>query len=129
MSYALNSNPATASIVASECAKQYDECAREYDEKYKATLGWDPAEYFIPVLQKAPNLKKDHTILDVGCGTGSLVKGLRDQGFTGRIEGFDISPEMVKICQERNIFQKGFEHDMYNDLPYQDGEFDVLMTT
>jgi ubiquinone/menaquinone biosynthesis C-methylase UbiE len=127
MSYALQSDPGTATIVASEIAQQYNDCAKDYDEKYKATLGWDPAEYFVPILEMG--LSKSASILDAGCGTGALVEGLRKAGFDGRIDGFDISSEMVEICKDRQVFQNAYVHDMYENFPVQDCEYDVVITT
>jgi ubiquinone/menaquinone biosynthesis C-methylase UbiE len=127
MSYALSSDPSKASIVATEIGKQYDECAKEYDCKYKAVLGWDPAEYFVPILEGV--VSKQASILDAGCGTGALVEGLRKAGFDGPIDGFDISQEMIAICKERQVFQSAYVQDMYEVLPVQDGEYDVVMTT
>jgi len=127
MSYIVEKDPAKATIVASEIAKEYDECAKDYDELYKNTLGWDPSEYFVPFIKNVPS--KNVSILDAGCGTGALVEGLRKEGFDGRIDGFDVSPEMVEICKEKNVFQKVYVHDMYMNFPVQNSEYDVVMTT
>jgi len=43
----------------------------------------------------------DRSILDVGCGTADLRKYLQARGVVCRYSGFDISPEMIKHCQER----------------------------
>lgn len=39
------------------------------------------------------------SILDVGCGVGDLLKHIRRRGINCDYSGFDISPEMVKICR------------------------------
>ncbi len=41
------------------------------------------------------------SILDVGCGVGDLLKHLQRRGINCDYSGFDISPEMVRICREK----------------------------
>ncbi|MBF4242838.1 class I SAM-dependent methyltransferase, partial [Vibrio anguillarum] len=36
---------------------------------------------------------------DCGCGTGSDIQYLEQQGF--RVHGFDINPDSVAICRDR----------------------------
>src|SRR5690606_24710345 len=48
--------------------------------------------------------------LDVGCGTGRLLKSLLKAGLA--VEGCDISTEMLAYCQ-RNLAQAGLETALY----------------
>jgi SAM-dependent methyltransferase len=41
-------------------------------------------------------------ILDIGCGTGGLLKKLKDNLYEN-CEGFDISPEAIKFCKKKNL--------------------------
>ena len=41
-------------------------------------------------------------VLDAGCGTGGLMIFLRDLGYC-KLSGFDVSPEAVAVCQQRNL--------------------------
>jgi SAM-dependent methyltransferase len=43
----------------------------------------------------------DKSLLDVGCGTGDLWAHLQARGIGCDYTGIDISPEMVRRCQER----------------------------
>ncbi len=45
---------------------------------------------------------KDAAILDVGCGEGTLLRFLRDRGYTN-LAGFDLSDENVGICREQGL--------------------------
>lgn len=45
-------------------------------------------------------LKPDHTLIDVGCGSGRLPFQLRDY-LTGRYIGIDVVPELLKYAQEK----------------------------
>jgi SAM-dependent methyltransferase len=41
------------------------------------------------------------TVLDVGCGLGSLYAHLGRRGIDAAYTGFDIAPEMVRLCRAR----------------------------
>ena len=45
---------------------------------------------------------KDATLLDIGCGFGSLVATFQRSGFKNAI-GIDISPDMVRIATDLGI--------------------------
>lgn len=40
-------------------------------------------------------------VLEAGCGSGSLLKVLQDSGINA--EGFDISKETIKVCEENEV--------------------------
>ncbi len=49
-----------------------------------------------------PKVRNDANILDIGCGTGSLIHTLSDIAMNGKIIGIDASPEMANIARKRN---------------------------
>lgn len=59
-------------------------------------------------------------ILDAGCGTGGLAKGLES---VGKVTGVDYSAEALKFAQRRGLsLKKG----SVEALPFKDGSFDVV---
>jgi SAM-dependent methyltransferase len=80
------------------------------------------------VRQKfTPNLPVEgHSVLDVGCGAGGSLGGLRDRNPT-RLAGCDQSPEMVKLASEY-VPEAEIKLMDGTTLPYEDGEFDVVKT-
>ncbi len=44
---------------------------------------------------------KDGVLVDVGCGTGTLISMLERRGFKGAIVGIDISMPMLKVAAEK----------------------------
>lgn len=65
-------------------------------------------------------------ILDVGTGTGTNLRMLRDLGFD-HVIGLDPSPEAIRFCAE-----KGFGGVQPGDvcaLPFADGQFDLVLAT
>jgi SAM-dependent methyltransferase len=60
-------------------------------------------------------------ILDVGCGTGTMIGHLRRYG---EVSGVDPSPEAVSFCRERGI--EGVSRLDGLPLPFDDGRFDLV---
>lgn len=115
---------------ASMAAAQYDDIAKNYDEYYKDKIGWDPAALG-PLFAQYTNVADSHLkrIIDAGCGTGRLAKKLRDLGFAGRIDGFDVSREMVSEATAKGVFTEVYVHDLYAKIPCDDAKYDALITT
>ena len=78
-------------------------------------------------------LEPGQSILDVGCGTGTLaLAAKRRVGTTGRVYGIDASPEMLSRAYRKAArantdvtFLKAFAQD----LPFADGQFNTVLTT
>ena len=67
-------------------------------------------------------MASDHTVLDIGCGTGSLA--LRLAPFGGHIHGLDISREMIRIAKGKAAEQK-VDNVSFHEGPFDDS-FDVF---
>ena len=73
------------------------------------------------------------SVLDIGCGTGSLaLAAKRRVGPSGSVSGVDASPEM--IARARRKASKAhlditFSMAAVEALPFQDGQFDVALST
>ncbi len=80
-----------------------------------------------------PHLSPGMSLLDCGCGPGSITLGLAEAVSPGRAVGIDLEPGMIEQA-------KAFAHesqggnvefrvaDIY-DLPFEDGEFDVVFSS
>ena len=62
---------------------------------------------------------------DVGCGTGYLLALLADQK-PAEYHGLDLSDEMVRVAQEKNIAGAVLVQGSADRLPYEDASFDVV---
>ncbi len=75
------------------------------------------AKYLLALL----NLKGSESILDLGCGWGSMLKFLQDSGHQGKLSGYTLSKEQLIYAHQRlglNISLKNFIMDALEDSPY-----------
>jgi ubiquinone/menaquinone biosynthesis C-methylase UbiE len=106
--------------------------ARYYDLlAWLLTLGRERA--FRERLTKLVGLQPGESVLDVGCGTGTLaVTAKRRVGPAGVVVGIDASPEMIERAK-RKARKAGvdvrFETAIVEALPFPDASFDVVFST
>ena len=79
-----------------------------------------------------PHLKRGMSILDCGCGPGAITFGLADAVAPGRVVGADIEPTMVeqatRLAADSGTKNVEFTVGDIYDLPFEDGEFDVVFS-
>jgi ubiquinone/menaquinone biosynthesis C-methylase UbiE len=79
------------------------------------------------------NLTPGETVLDVGCGTGSLaIAAKRRVGSTGTVYGIDASPEMLARAGKKAAktgLDVVFRNGAAQALPFADGQFDAVLST
>jgi ubiquinone/menaquinone biosynthesis C-methylase UbiE len=79
------------------------------------------------------HVQSGESVLDVGCGTGTLaIAAKRRVGQAGRVHGVDASPEMIgratKKARRGNV-DVAFVEGVVEALPYPDAHFDVVLST
>ena len=78
-------------------------------------------------------LKPGEAVLDVGCGTGTIaLLAKKTVGPEGRVDGIDASPEMIARATakaKRAGLKVGFLTATAQELPFTDGQFDVVLST
>ncbi len=68
----------------------------------------------------------DAAVLDIGTGTGSNLRMLREEGYRN-VTGIDLNPLAIRYCRD-----KGFTSVLSGDatkLPFAEGQFDVVLAT
>ena len=69
-------------------------------------------------------------VLDVGCGTGLLLRELVDRlPNVLEIVGADPSPDMLRVAREQTPGQVRFVSAGAEQLPFEDGRFDLVVST
>jgi ubiquinone/menaquinone biosynthesis C-methylase UbiE len=80
---------------------------------------------------KLARIKPGDTVLEVGCGTGSLTLAAKEQvGSSGEVVGIDLAPEMVAKARhksERKGADVSFQEGSIANIPFPDNRFDVVM--
>jgi SAM-dependent methyltransferase len=60
-------------------------------------------------------------VLDVGAGTGLVGAALRGLGWAGKIDGIDLSPQMLDRAREKQVYRDLVEADVTRPLPLPGG--------
>lgn len=86
-------------------------------------------ERLVDLANPAPG----ESVLDVGCGTGSLaLAAKRRVGAGGKVFGIDASPEMIARATSKAIKAEvdvSFRNAVAEALPFPDAQFDVVLST
>jgi demethylmenaquinone methyltransferase/2-methoxy-6-polyprenyl-1,4-benzoquinol methylase/phosphoethanolamine N-methyltransferase len=73
------------------------------------------------------------TVLDVGCGTGTLALMAKNQlGAQGKVYGIDAAPEMIEVARHKATDQNravDFRQAVIESLPFEAATFDVVLST
>ena len=117
--------PATKGRVMRSSARFYDLMV------WLLTLGRERP--FRERLVELARLEPGESVLDVGCGTGTLaIAAKRRVGPTGAVHGIDASPEMIARAT-RKATKAGvdvtFRTAVVEALPFPDRHFDVVLST
>jgi ubiquinone/menaquinone biosynthesis C-methylase UbiE len=95
------------------------------------TLGRERA--FREKILRVARLKPGESVLDVGCGTGTLaIAAKRHVGPTGIVRGIDASPEMIARAEKKAAsaqVEVAFQQAPAQALPFPEAQFDVVLTT
>ena len=72
----------------------------------------------------SPWQRRNHTLLEIGCGTGHFLEMFYDGGFD--VTGIDKSEAMLEKARERMGFRASLRIGDAAHLPFDDGEFDYV---
>jgi ubiquinone/menaquinone biosynthesis C-methylase UbiE len=106
---------------------RFDNWASTYDRSYLQRLVFEPVQKTL--LEMAVAGKPGAaSILDVGCGTGRLLRAASGVFPGARLAGVDAAPAMVERARAEGggiEFQQAFAEK----LPFGDSEFDLVFST
>ena len=67
-------------------------------------------------------------VLDIGCGTGLTSGLLAEQGY-GRIDGIDLTPDMIAKAAQRGIYRRLIRADLTRSLDLPDACYDGMVSS
>jgi ubiquinone/menaquinone biosynthesis C-methylase UbiE len=110
-------------------ALRFSALTRLYDPVVRATTREGRFKEML-VEQAAP--QGAQRILDLGCGTGTLAMQVKQRAPGADVVGLDADPEMLARAREK-AERAGVEvtltEGMSNELPFEDGSFDRVLST
>jgi ubiquinone/menaquinone biosynthesis C-methylase UbiE len=84
-------------------------------------------------LVRLARLEPGQSVLDIGCGTGSLaIAAKRRVGPGGTVRGIDASPELIARARKKARkagVDVSFTNGVVEALPFPDGHFDAVLST
>jgi SAM-dependent methyltransferase len=112
----------------------FDERARDYESGRNAQLHFEIVHRTLDIaLTVAPRPSR---VLDVGCGTGYLLRTLADRlPEAEAFEGVDPAPTMIEVAKARAAEERAedarlsFRQGVAEQLPFESGTFDLLIST
>jgi ubiquinone/menaquinone biosynthesis C-methylase UbiE len=107
----------------------FSERAPGYESGWRGRLHHEIADKAIDLALAGP--ARPHRVLDVGCGTGYLLRGLAVRVPEAReLAGIDAAPAMIETARtmagDRRI---RFARATAEHLPYRDETFDLVIST
>lgn len=107
-------------------ANDYDAFAAAYAEENDDSLA--NAYYERPAMLALAGDVAGRSVLDAGCGSGTLSEALRDLGAT--VTGIDASAGMLALAQQRLGGDVALHQaDLNEPLPFDNGTFDDVLAS
>jgi ubiquinone/menaquinone biosynthesis C-methylase UbiE len=113
--------PDRADVAKRRVRAEYDALALHYDRRWSGYIAASTEE----TLKRVGPLQGER-VLDVGCGTGALLKRLVDRYPDSRLTGVDLSPGMVAQARRRLPARVTLEVADAEALPFQGHSFDLI---
>jgi SAM-dependent methyltransferase len=108
----------------------FDRWSSHYDRSILQRLFFGPVQE-ATMSETTINARSVEAVLDVGCGTGQLVRHMVQQFPNAEFVGVDPAPGMVKQAQAARADGKhvDFVNGSVEKLPFPDAHFDLVLTT
>ena len=110
--------------------ERFNRWAGSYDRHFLQRVVFEPVQKTVLELA-ASEVPRPVAILDVGCGTGRLLRSAQQQFPVAALEGVDAAPEMVKHAQAVNPARSRirFQQATAEKLPFAADQFDLVFST
>src|ERR1700722_16489751 len=107
----------------------FEDRATSYEQGWRGRLHHEIADKTSDLALLTPS--EPHRILDVGCGTGYLLRSLAKRcPDADELVGVDPAPSMIEVANgsvDDNSLR--FSPALAENLPFRDGTFDLVVST
>jgi predicted TPR repeat methyltransferase len=80
----------------------FDQFSADYDKRMRGQLAYRAPEILRELKEMTMPGRKGLAVLDLGCGTG--LSGIAFKDVAARLDGIDLSPQMVLKARARNVY-------------------------
>ena len=110
--------------------ERFSRWAPSYDRHYLQRLVFEPVQKAVLELA-AQEVPHPAAVLDVGCGTGRLLRAAAERFPGARLEGVDAAEGMIEQARASAGPTKrvNFQLASAEQLPFPDGQFDLAFST
>ncbi len=102
---------------------EYAKLASRYDSRWAFYVQATNRE----TLRRLENLRHNR-VLDVGCGTGALLKELAKDVPAENLVGIDLCPEMLAVARSKLDSSVELYESPVEDIPFPDSHFDLVVS-
>lgn len=109
---------------------RFNRWAETYDRHWMQRLIFEPVQRTVLDLAVL-EVPRPGAILDVGCGTGRLLRSAELRFPSVVLEGVDAAPEMVRQAEASRAPGSAihFQQAVAEHLPFPDARFDLVLST
>lgn len=104
----------------------FDKQAEIYDSTPTSSVSKFPKLCY-PFILEEIRAKNPASLLDMGCGTGEILRLIRQDNKEISLSGIDLSPEMVKVAHSKEIEGAEIIIGDAENLPYPENAFDAVV--
>lgn len=102
----------------------HDDFADRFETTLVDSLGYSVPADLARMIAEQTDLRQART-LDLGCGTGLVALALADS--SGHIEGVDLSPRMLQLAADKQIYAALHEAEIVEFLQTQNPDWDLII--
>ncbi len=104
----------------------YRDWAGTYDTDFVEAMGYIyPREVARVFAERRTDT--DAPALDIGCGSGAVAEAVATLGPV-EIDGLDLSAEMLRVAEEKGLYQQTIEGNLLTRLPIPDDTYGALLS-
>lgn len=109
--------------------ERFSKWAPTYDRHYLQRLVFEPLQQAVLELAER-EVPKPRRILDIGCGTGRLLKSAAERFPEAKLDGVDAAEGMIQQANATNNSERiTFVQATAEKLPFPADQFDLVFTT